>query len=161
MKNIQYVGIAIFLLGLLAFSVIPFIGDYRLEEEIVRENVKDIHQEQLLEVLSPMYGQTYTSNFRFIGDFNKHFNTYNEDLKERQEWDNVIWDDYAFVLTKASSVGPVNQRPYFFLMISVVLAVIGGLMYILPLYRNEPDGIKNDGIYFSSMKSRGLLGIIT
>lgn len=161
MKNIQYVGIAIFLLGLLAFSVIPFIGDYRLEKEIVRENVKDIHQEQLLEVLSPMYGQTYTSNFSFIGDFNKHFNTYNEDLKERQEWDNVIWDDYAFVLTKASSLGPVNERPYFFLLISVILAVIGGLMYILPLYRNEPDGIKNDGIYFSSMKSRGLLGIIT
>lgn len=161
MKNIQYVGIAIFLLGLLAFSVIPFIGDYRLEEEIVRENVKEIHQEQLLEVLAPMYGQTYTSNFRFIGDFNDHFNTYNEDLKEKQEWDNVIWDDYAFVLTKASSLGPVNERPYFFLLISVVLAVIGGLMYILPLHRNEPDGIKNDGIYFSSMKSRGLLGIIT
>ncbi|HSI75340.1 MAG TPA: 4Fe-4S binding protein [Lunatimonas sp.] len=161
MKTIQYVGIVIFLLGLLAFSVIPFIGDYRLEEEIVRENVKEIHQEQLLEVLAPMYGQTYTSNFRFVGDFNDHFNTYNEDLKERQEWDNVIWDDYAFVLTKASSTGPVNERPYFFLLISVVLAVMGGLMYILPLYRNEPDGIKNDGIYFSSMKSRGLLGIIT
>jgi ferredoxin-type protein NapH len=31
----------------------------------------------------------------------------------------------------------------------------------LPLYRNEPEGIKNNGIYFSSMKSRGLLGIIT
>lgn len=161
MKNIQHIGIAIFLLGLLAFSAIPFIGDYRLEEDIVRENVKDIHQERLLEVLSPMYGQTYTSNFRFIGDFNKHFNTYNEDLMERQEWDNVIWDDYTFVLTKASSLGPVSERPYFFLLISVVLAVIGGLMYILPLYRNEPDGIKNDGIYFSSMKSRGVLGIIT
>jgi len=161
MKNIQHIGIVIFLLGLLAFSVIPFIGDYRLEETIVRENVKDIHEEQLLEILAPMYGQTYTSNFKFIRDFNNHFNTYNEELKERKEWDDVIWDDYAFALTKASSLGPVNERPYFFLMISVVLAVVGGLMYILPLYRHEPEGIKNDGIYFSSMKSRGLLGIIT
>ena len=161
MKNIQDIGIAIFSLGLLVFTVIPFIGDYRLEERIVLENVKAIHQEQLVEVLAPMYGQAYTSNFRFITDFNDHFNAYNDGLKENQEWDKVIWDDYAFVLTKASSLGPVNERPYFFLLISVVLAVVGGLMYILPLYRNESDGIKNNGIYFSSMKSRGVLGIIT
>jgi ferredoxin-type protein NapH len=161
MKGIQYTGIVIFVLGLLAFSLIPFIGDYRLEEAVVRENVKDIHEEQLAEVLAPMYGQTYTSNFRFIEDVNKHFNNYNDALKENEDWDNVIWDDYAFVLTKAASLGPVNERPYFFLLISVVLAVIGGMMYILPLHRHEPDGIKNDGVYFSSMKSRGVLGIIT
>ncbi len=161
MKNIQQFGIAIFLLGLLAFSIIPFIGDYRLEEATVRDNVKDIHEEQLVEILAPMYGHTYSSNFTFIGDFNEHFNVYNEELKEKEEWDNVIYDDYTFALTKASSLGPVNERPYFFLLISIVLAVVGGLMYIFPLYRNENDGIKNDGIYFSSMKSRGVLGIIT
>nr|MBI1231501.1 4Fe-4S binding protein [Cytophagales bacterium] len=161
MRKIQVLGIVVFLIGLIAFSLIPFIGYYQLEESTVRANVKDIHEEQLVSVLSPMYGQRYSSNFRFIADFNDHFNSYNDALKENQEWDNVIWDDYGFVLTKAASMGPVTEHPYLFLLLSIALAVAGGLLYILPMHRKEPNGIKHDGIYFSSMKSRGLIGIIT
>ena len=161
MKIIQKIGLGVFMFGLVLFNIIPFIGSYQLSPEILEGEVKDIHQEAMLEVLSPMYEESYRTNFEFIGDFNSYFDSYNDSLKESQEWDKVIWDEYAFVITKASSTGPVKKNPYFYLTITVFVAVFGALMYVLPLYRKETKGIKNDRIYHSSMKSRGILGIIT
>lgn len=161
MKKIQVLGLVLFIVGLFIFSYIPFIGQYQLEEEMVKTVVKSEHEEAMLRILRPMYGEAYSSNFSFIADFNDLFDEYNDDLKRREAWDEVIWDDYAFPLTKAASDTAVSQYPLVFLTVSVVLAIIGGMLYILPLHRDEPEGIKNNGIYFSSMKSRGLLGIIT
>ena len=161
MKNIQKIGLTFFLLGLIGFTALPFIGSYQLEKEIVLNHVKDMHTEAMTEILSPMYGVEYPSNFAFISDFNTFFNSYNDKLKGDQDWDNVIWDNYVFPLTKAASKGAVSESPYIYLGLTIGLAVLGGLMYILPLYKDEAEGIKNNGIYFSSMKSRGLVGIIT
>jgi polyferredoxin len=161
MMNIQKIGLMLFVLGFAGFTALPFIGSYQLEKERVSEQVKDIHTEVMAEILSPMYGKEYSSNFAFISDFNAYFNSYNDKLKGDEDWDNVIWDNYVFPLTKAASKGPVSESPYLYLALTIGIAVLGGLIYILPLYRNEPEGIKNNGIYFSSMKSRGLLGIIT
>ncbi|SMD46326.1 4Fe-4S binding domain-containing protein [Aquiflexum balticum DSM 16537] len=160
MKNIQKVGLILFVLGFIAFSMLPFFGSYFLDKETVQREVKSIHQEVMVDILSPMYGKEYSSNFEFISDFNKYFDAFNDRLKSEQDWDNVIWDNYVFPLTKAASKGPLVEEPYYYLAITIGLAVVGGLIYILPLYRNEPEGIKNNGIFFSSMKSRGLLGII-
>jgi len=161
MKKIQVLGLGLFIVGLFIFSYIPFIGQYQLEEEMVKTVVKSEHEEAMLRILRPMYSESYHSNFRFIANFNDLFDEYNNDLKRKEAWDEVIWDDYAFPLTKAASDSAVSQYPLVFLTISVVLAIFGGLLYIFPLHRGEPEGIKNNGIYFSSMKSRGLLGIIT
>jgi Pyruvate/2-oxoacid:ferredoxin oxidoreductase delta subunit len=161
MKTIQKIGLVIFVFGLLLFTLLPFFGTYQLEKETVEVNVKEIHLEKMSEVLSPMYGKEYPSNFAFISDFKSYFNAYNEALKANQEWDKVIWDNYAFALTKASATGPVSENPFLFLGITVLIGVFGALLYILPLYRAQPEGIKNDGIFFSSMKSKGLLGMIT
>jgi ferredoxin-type protein NapH len=161
MKYIQKIGLVLFIIGLAGFSLLPFIGTYQLEKEIVEDQVKDIHTEKMTEILSPMFGKEYHSNFAFISDFNEKFNSYNDQLKSEQDWDNVIWDNYVFSLTKAASNGPVSESPYFYLVLTIGVAVLGALIYILPLHRGESEGIKNDGIYFSSMKSRGLLGIIT
>ncbi|MFN3800334.1 4Fe-4S binding protein [Belliella pelovolcani] len=161
MKIMQKIGLGLFLLAMLSFSFLPFVGSYQLEADIVRAETKVIHQEAMLEILQPMDGKSYDSNIRFIADFNEYFNAYNEGLKKAEEWDRVIWDDYAFALTKAASTGPVGEQPYLYLGFTVLLGVIGALLYILPLYRGQPEGIKNDGIFFSSMKSRGLIGILT
>ncbi|WP_194775909.1 4Fe-4S binding protein [Pararhodonellum marinum] len=161
MKNIQIIGLAIFVLGLAIFSIIPFLGSYQLEKEMVADTVKEEHQEILLDILQPMYGKTYFSNFAFVSDYRNYFDQFNGELKEKEAWDEVIWDDYAFALTKASTKSEVKNQPFLFLGISIFASVIGALLYIFPLYRHQPEGIKNDGIYHSSMKSRGVLGIIT
>jgi ferredoxin-type protein NapH len=161
MKKLQIIGLLIFVLGFLIFSYIPFLGTYQLEKEMVEQKVKPEHSDAMVRILKPMFGKQYGSNFEFIADFNDLLKEYNYDLKVRQEWDQVIWDDYAFLLTKSASQGDVRETPLLFLGGSILVAVIGALIYILPLYKDEPEGIKNNGIYFSSMKSRGVLGIIT
>ncbi|MFD2202467.1 4Fe-4S binding protein [Shivajiella indica] len=161
MKKFQILGLAVFIIGLLIFSYIPFLGTYYLEEEMVEQKVKPEHKEAMLRILRPMFDKQYESNFGFINDFKAYLREYNDDLKAKQEWDLVIWDNYAFTLTKTASQGDVNEVPMLFLSGSILLAVIGALIYILPLYKDVPEGIKNNGIYFSSMKSRGLLGILT
>lgn len=161
MKVIQKIGIGLFCLALAFFSYLPFIGEYSLTSEMVNKHVKDIHQEQLLEILAPMYGQVYESNISFVADFNRYFDSYNNALKANEEWDLVIWDNYAFALTKAASQSPVIENPWLFIGLTLLMGTVGALMYILPMYSDKLPGIKHDGIYFSSMKSRGILGILT
>lgn len=161
MKLIQKIGILLFLAGLGLFTVIPFMGNYKLTETQVLENTKDIHQEKMVEILAPMYGEKYDSNFSFIGSFNRYFNEYNDQLKTQSLWDEVIWDDYSFPLAKAALSSPVKDNPMLFLFLSVGLAVLGGLMYNLPSYQGESEGVKNNGVFHSAMKNRGWMGMLT
>ena len=161
MKTIQKIGILLFLIGLGAFILIPFLGSYSINEALVRENTKDIHQEKMAEILAPMYGEKYSSNFSFLGAFGENFKAYNDQLKDQSLWDQVIWDDYSFALAKAAVSSPVGENPWIFLFLSIGMAVLGGLLYNLPSYAGEPEGVKNNGIFHSPMKAKGLLGMIT
>lgn len=161
MKTIQKIGILLFLLGLGTFILIPFLGSYSIDEALVRENTKDIHQEKMAEILAPMYGETYSSNFAFLGAFRDNFNAYNDQLKDQSLWDQVIWDDYSFALAKAAVSSPVKENPWLVLFLSIGMAVLGGLLYNFPSYVNEPEGIKNNGIFHSSIKAKGWLGMLT
>jgi polyferredoxin len=91
----------------------------------------------------------------------EYFNTYNDQLKAEANWDQVIWDDYSFSLALAGLDSPVKDNPWMFFALSIGLAVLGGIFYNLPKYQGEPEGIKNNGIFHSSMKNRGILGMIT
>ncbi|MDN3202712.1 4Fe-4S binding protein [Algoriphagus sediminis] len=161
MNIIQKIGIGLFLIGMTVFIAMPFIGNYTLSEEQVRTATKEIHQEQMTEILAPMYGVEYGSNFAFLSAFNENFSTYNDALKDQGAWDQVIWDDYGFPLAMAALESPVKSQPWIFLGLSIGLCVLGGLFFILPQYRGEPEGIKNNGIYHSSATSRGFIGIAT
>lgn len=161
MKKIQLVGLILFVAGMLAFTFIPFLGSYQLEAEMVKMETKESHRERMLEILEPMFGETYSSNFSFLAEFNTHFDEFNDKLKSEQKWEEVIWDDYRFPLAKAALTSPTKDFPWLFLSFSLGLMVLGGLAYNLPKHRDEPAGIKNNGIYHSSMKNRGWLGILT
>src|SRR5690606_30136393 len=68
--------------------------------------------------------------------------------------------DLRYSLTKASTIGPVRERPGLFLFLTFGVCLIGAALYILPKARSQP-GIKNNGNYFDPMKNRGWLGILT
>ncbi|NVJ85689.1 MAG: 4Fe-4S binding protein [Algoriphagus sp.] len=161
MTFIQRIGVFLFLAGLLIFSGIPFLGEYMLTEEQVISLTKDIHQDNMKNILQPMFGKVYSNSFEFLGEFNSLMNGYNDVLKAESKWDQVIWDDYSFPLAKAALDSPVQDLPFLFLASSIGLVILGGLFYILPKFRDEPSGIKNNGIFHSSMKNRGWLGMIT
>ncbi|EIM76062.1 4Fe-4S ferredoxin [Nitritalea halalkaliphila LW7] len=148
-------------MGLGLFTYMLFQGSYRLEREDAAAVIKDIHQEALLPLLEPLYGQEYPSTHAFLSAYDALFQPYNEALKQEERWDEVIWDDYHFALSRSAASGGAVEAPLRWLTLTVGLMVLGGLLYILPLYRGEPAGIKHTGIFFSSMKNRGVLGILT
>ncbi|MDF2158439.1 4Fe-4S binding protein [Algoriphagus sp. CAU 1675] len=159
MTGVQKIGVIFFLVGLVVFTVLPFVGTYTLTEDLVRSNTKEIHQDKMTEILAPLYGEKFSSNFSFLSAFGEHFDTYNDGLKSQQLWDQVIWDDYSFALAKAALESPVRDYPWYFLGLSIGLAVLGGLLYAFPLYSQEPEGIKNNGIFHSKLMNRGWMGI--
>lgn len=161
MKGIEKIGLGLFLVGLIVFFAIPFLGSYRLSEELVLENTKDIHREKMAELLSPLYGKEYGSSFSFLAAYRDQFNPYNNDLKSQQLWDDVIWDDYTFPIAKASLQSPVRENPWIYFGLSIGLAVLGGFLYNFRKHADEPKGVKNNGIFHSSMKNRGWMGIVT
>ncbi|WP_020532084.1 4Fe-4S binding protein [Flexithrix dorotheae] len=69
--------------------------------------------------------------------------------------------DLKYSLTRSATESPVKDYPVLFLFLTYGLCIIGALMYILPKGREGNPGIKNNGIFFSSMKNRGWLGILT
>ena len=76
------------------------------------------------------------------------------------------FDRYAiknlkYSLTKSSSYGPINDHPGLFILLTYLLCILGAALYIVPKAKEGPPGIKNNGIFFSVMKNKGWLGILT
>lgn len=75
-------------------------------------------------------------------------------------FDRYAQKDLKYALTKASSIGIVQNNPFLFFLLTFGSCVIGGLLFILPKFLEHP-GIKNNNIFFHPMKNVGWLGIIT
>jgi len=154
----QRIGLGLFLLGFAVFIATLSMSHYRLTDEILQQHIKKEHLSVLAEALSPMKDQLYTSNVAFISDFKAIFNRINDGYKERQEWNQVIYDNYAFALTKASSTGFFPEHNSLFCWLSIGLAVLGALLYILPQLNRLP-GIHNNSLFRHPATNRGWIGI--
>lgn len=62
-------------------------------------------------------------------------------------------------VAKQSIVGPIAEHTLLFFLLAFGLPILGALLYILPGAGSVP-GIKNNGIFFSSLKNRGWIGIL-
>ncbi|MCB0641630.1 MAG: 4Fe-4S binding protein [Phaeodactylibacter sp.] len=79
-------------------------------------------------------------------------------------WNKILKDDKIksalFPVAKASSTGFLLDNWALIFSLTILLGVLGALLYILPQSRFLP-GIKNNHIYHSKMHNRGWLGIAT
>lgn len=162
MKKIRLAGLAIFVFSMLVFIASISLGEYELTPKVFEQVVTDAdHRKALAPPLEDMMGKVYSSNFTFVEDFKATFESVNQSFKDAGEWDKVIYSKYTFAITKAASKGVFinNQQLFFFL--SIVLGVIGALMYIIPKIKTDgPAGIKNNHIFHRAATSRGWIGII-
>ncbi len=172
MKAIKNIGLGLFILALFTFVLSLTLSNHVLTTDLIKEQVNQYRQETLLEEASAMLDKTYSSNFAFISDLTPVLEATRVALEKKagvdpangvwnavnlpegaSEWEYRMGDGdvkgYLFSLTKYSATGllPGNTSLFFFL--SMMLAVIGGLMYLLPDLQLIP-GIKNNGIYLSS-----------
>ncbi|NMM49508.1 4Fe-4S binding protein [Marinigracilibium pacificum] len=161
MNLIQKTGITIFCLALTMFIGLLFTSSFTLTPEIAKEVITDeSHFESLSEGLKPLYNQEL-SKTEFISGVNEVVESTNEHYRKQELWDNVIYTDYTFSLTRESLRGPVESNNPFLLFLILGAAIIGSLLYISQKWKDEPAGIKNNNVMFRSMTRRGALGIIT
>jgi Pyruvate/2-oxoacid:ferredoxin oxidoreductase delta subunit len=161
MKHIQKTGLGIFLISILVFIATLSMSNYRLTQEVLEQTVSDsAHYEAIYPAVQDMFDREYTSKFPFIDDFKSRFNALNQQYKDAQEWDKVIWTDYTFPVVKNSSEGFLIKNLGWLAIVSFLLSSLGALMYILPQLKDGPPGIKNHGIFMHAAMNRGWLGVI-
>jgi len=175
MKKYQILGIILFLSGLSSFGYLLLSGKFNLTDQVLLQvNVKPKH----LEILR---GTTYdlkdvqcntptewnhklnkwlrTAQYLLDNDWNNNGvkNTWKEDEWSYRISDNDL-ENYRYQFTKISQIGSVVVNSDRWLFLTFGLCILGALFYNLPRLRLLA-GIKNNGIYHSSLHSRGILGI--
>lgn len=161
MKTIRYTGLLVFLFSLGLFFALFFMSSYTLTEATFREKVKPEHQESLLPEMESMFGVTYSLSIPFVNNLNGAVETINQQKRSQQLWDEVIYDNYAGSLTKASTSGIIIENTGLLFFLIFVVGTIGALMFILPQQQLQgPPGIKNNGIYHNALNNRGWIGIL-
>lgn len=84
MNLIQKTGLGVFLLASAILIATLFLGQYKLDDKVVKEAESDKKAlPQLQSALEPMKGEIYSSNFRFINDLEENMESANDRLKQK------------------------------------------------------------------------------
>ncbi len=166
MNLLQKIGIALFVIGIGVFTAILGLDKYKLAADAV--NIQnEYHQKAFMDAAytTDLFDKTYSSNIALMNALRSTFDQAKQSLASQAIPDGVSeWDfklgDWKFkeyftpTLVKNASVGTVKDNPIMWWLMSVGIALLGGLFYILPKFSKHP-GIQHNGIYQSPME-RGL-----
>ena len=190
MKTVKNIGLVLLIAGISIFTVSLVLPKYNVNEQVVNAHFSPILEDLEVQLeqaeeyadsskiaqvgvkiasYSALQGRLkneakdYGSNF--IGasaDIRKELNAHNKALKQRSQWDAVIWDaprDFAASILRQASSGAIVEMKELFLFLTFGFAIIGGLMYILPnVILLGPPGVKNDHVFHQKATNRGWIG---
>lgn len=162
MKIIRSVGLSIFLIGFFFFISLLGMGKYKLTEKVFNKVITDsVHQALLKPALKNVINKEYDSNINFIADFNAALNQINNNFKENKDWDKVIYTDYTLAIVKESSIGFVKENTKLLFWLCFIASALGGLIFMISALFIEPiAGIKNNGIFKTSITNRGIIAFL-
>lgn len=170
-KNaVQYVGIALFVVALATFIGSLTLSRYQLDAAALQTEIGDAYQYAFVAKATASMQPQYGSSFAFVPALKAALAQAQADI--RQDMKAAPKDDgvqrsalpdwkiksLIYPVTKASGRGVLPDNVWLFFLLSIVLGIVGALLYILPQRRFAP-GIKNNHIYHSGLHSRGALGI--
>ncbi len=161
MRIVRNLGLIIFLFSFTLFLGTFFFSSYELTEKNFNEIVKTEHQGLLQANMSVMFGEEYNMSIPFVIQLENAVNDVNDKLRKEEKWDQIIWDDYTGTLTRASTKGWIVDHTGLLFVLIFVVGAIGALLYLIPqVSLSGPAGIRNNGIFFNVLNSRGWLGIL-
>ncbi len=134
-------------------------NNFAYNKEVLQEVLQNPYKEKLLEdntswMFSP------NKEYKDIASFKKDFLTKAQEINAQTGSDYFLYDDGGSLLrlNKAFVESGAKEKPWFYFLLTFGLVIIGTLMYNLPdIKLLGPAGIKNNGIYHSSITNRGLL----
>lgn len=157
MRILQLFGTGLFIIALLLFTAVIFIDEYKMDAGSLPLEGNP-QKEAILQALkdSGLSSLEAPSSFSFSAQLKTAL-----DIARAGGLQMSDWEVKNFLLTAArhSHVGEVKNNPLLFLGLTLGLGVLGGLLYIIPLFREIP-GIRHNGIFQSSLTARGWLGIL-
>lgn len=167
MKTIKSIGLAVLVLGIAIFTISPLIGTYELDQTSFEQYAesKGLKSELFIQGMKDNVIGKELGAVGFSNAIAATLNAANDVHKSNEEWDKVFWDkpykDVAPQLMKSSGRGPVAENKLLFLFLTFGLAIIGGLMFVLPdmVLLGKP-GIKNNQIYQNPVTNRGWVAYI-
>ncbi len=175
MKTIKKSGIVVFVIGLVVFTAASFYGDFKLKRVTLKSEIDQLVenekiQPEVSQLLKERYesadvtGKVFHNPIAFSKDIIRVYDDLNEEIKANKDWDNVMQassSDVAFSLARKSANNIFDTYPWLLFFLTFGLAILGGLMYMLPdvILLGGP-GIKNDHIYHSSATNRGWVGVV-
>ncbi|MEM6735696.1 MAG: 4Fe-4S binding protein, partial [Bacteroidota bacterium] len=162
MKLIRYIGLILFVFSLGLFLISFFMSSYRLTEQIFTHVVKEEHQELLRDPYTDLFEKEFSLSISFVNEIKAGIERVNNKARANQEWEKVIYDDYASTLSRASITGVIPTNKTLFFILIYVIGVIGAFMFIIPQVNlSGPPGIKNNRIFLHTLNNRGWIGIVT
>lgn len=161
---LRTVGLVLFLIGFALFLGALVGGRYVVDEaglSTLAESgaIQGHHQEAVSNGLRTLEGRTYATIFAFLGDLDATLAQVNDGLDSGSK----IWpydlSQYKQKIARIASDGPVARHTTLFFWLTIGLCSLGGLLRFYGRMRLEPEGIKNNGVFTSTVKSRGTVGI--
>ena len=186
MKLIKNIGLILCIAGFSFFIGSIFVGEYnvtpaKFEEWINNRNVKS--EIFIKAAKEEIVGKSFNSiqlSSKLIELAEKSSKTHQDKIQlwqteggqeERinEEWSKVIWTswssthkDFTYPLLQATVSSPVKNNQWLAFLLTFGLAIIGGLLYIVPDFiLLGPAGIKNNKLFQHSATTRGFWGIVT
>lgn len=178
MKSIKSLGLIIFIVGMVIFTGVTFLGEYSLTQEAYESKIDEQTKKQVgAQFQEKIVGKTFGSAFALSGEALAIIESHNSSVViEAQEaqkagknadeiWGKKVYNDshksIGLTLARAALVGPVIENSWLYFFLTFGLAIIGGLMFILPdVILLGPAGIKNNGITQDASTNRGWIGMI-
>ncbi|WMN07085.1 4Fe-4S binding protein [Marivirga arenosa] len=115
---------------------------------------------QFQDYTSWMSGREFDSKTEMKSQLEKVISDVNNSIISQKGFSNNNVKNTVFSIVKQSHSGIIAQNPLLWLLLSIGIPILGALLYLLPRLRTESAGIKNDGIFHSSLKNRGWIGIL-
>lgn len=160
MKNLQKIGVFLLCFGVIVFSLSPFFSAYRPDARRITEALANTSAQAIEPVLQTQFqGRDQIGIVAWSAAIQEAVESHNTVQKAEGKWDEVIWDnprDLAVTLGASMISGPVAEQRMLFLFLTFGLAILGGLMYIIPQVKLlGPPGIKNNGVFHHAATNRG------
>lgn len=157
-RVLSQAGLVLFLIGFGFFLIAPLLGSYELSPEMLAAlPERGVANPQVLEQLRAAEGARFRDPLSFAFQMDRWIAAANGNGANLSEWD---LPGLKIALAKTAHRGFVPENELLCLMLSLGLAAAGGLLHFLPRIWLSPPGVRNDGVFTSSLKSRGILGML-
>lgn len=156
---IRYTGLTIFVLGLMLFTAVMFMGPFQISDQGVSQSVSNkMHKQTIVQSIQKMEGKEYATVFSFISDLKPAIQKANKSLDNDHKINDYQQGVYRLHIAKRASTGIIDSYSMLYFWLSIGLGCLGGIIFFLPKIGLRLPGIDNDHIFRNSAMRLGTIG---